>query len=327
MNNVPVLNPDGSLLATTADYYTVQWEATAEETAAGLEFPVYVLNHYGYNISTLAGQGQLPPVVGENAQRTNRHGRRWRKKVTDQRPLTLSMWVRGSFEDDRFGMPFDQRQQFNANWQTLKGIFGVFDRQLLLTRRVDLPDGLLMQYAKAELRGDMDPTPQGEAAATFSVNLIMADPFWYGDPMSTSLFSPYWSAGGRTYPRSYDLSYGVNTGGTGLQDVVNPGMVSTPAVITLYGAWKSPITLQNNLLNQQFILTPDVPLTASDVTVIDFDERSVMWNGQDRYSWMVRSSKWWQLYKGDNQVFARDATSGGAFPAGTASIAWTPRYW
>lgn len=326
MNNVPVLDPaTGALIATTADYWTVQWLASAEEAAAGIIWPVYVLNHYGYNIATLAGHGALAPVVGENVPRTNRHGRRWRPKVVDQRPMSLSMWVRGSFADDRFSMPFDQRQQFVANWEQLKSIFGVYDRQLLITRRLDLPTGLVTQHCTAELRGDMDPTPQGDSAATFNVDLVMADPFWYTDAESTAPIQPFWVAGGRTYPRTYDLNYGPNGGGTGLQGVFNRGMVNAPPLIRLNGAWAGPIVLQNNLLGQKFTLNPDVTLKDTDVTIIDFDARTVTWNGQSRYYWMQRDSKWWQLYPGLNQIFVRDATSG--VPTGTATITWQPRSW
>jgi hypothetical protein len=326
MNNVPVRDPtSGALLASTSDYYTVQWAPTADEATAGISWPVYVLNHYAYNIATMAGTAALAPVVGDNVKRTNRHGRRWRPKVVDQRPLNFSMWVRGSYVDDRYVMPPDQRQQFLSNWEQLKSIFGVYDRQFLLTRRVDLPTGLVVQTATAEMAGDMDPTMQGDASATFTVDLIMADPFWYGTPFATSPVQPYWSAGGRTYPRTYDLNYGPNSGGTGLVGVVNAGMVSTPPLVTLYGRWVGPIVLQNNLLGQRLTLTPDATLGPNDVVVVDFDARSITLNGQSRYYWMSRTSKWWQLYPGLNQVFVRDASSG--VPTGTAVISGKTRYW
>lgn len=326
MNNVAVLDPTtGVLIATTSDYYTVQWKPTAIEAAAGITWPVYVLNHYAYNISTMNGTSALAPVIGDNAQRTNRHGRRWRPKVVDQRPLSFSMWVRGSYQDDRYAMPPDQRQQFVANWEQLKAIFGVYDRQLLVTRRLDLPTGLLLQTCTAEMAGNMDPTMQGDASATFSVDLIMADPFWYGTPGSTAPIQPFWVAGGRTYPRTYDLSYGPNYGGTGLGGALNAGMVATPPKVTLNGKWVGPIVLQTNTLGQKVTLNPDVTLGANDVTVVDFDERSVTLNGQSRYYWMDRSSKWWQLLPGLNQVFVRDGSIG--VPTGTAVVSWPTRYW
>lgn len=324
MNNTPVIDGYGSLLATTTEYWTVQWKATEDEAAAGIVWPTYVLNHYAYNIGTGAGTMRLPASVGDNFSRANRAGRRWRAKVPDQAQQTLNMWVRGSYEDDRFDSPFDSRRQFMANWEKLKMIFGQYDRQLLITKRIELPDEqLLVLSATGELAGTMDLSPQGDAAGTFPVDLIFADPYWYWPDETTDPVAPFWYSGGRTYPRVYPLTYGTGGGSSGLVLAQVSGTQRTSPLATLQGNFQGQIILQNTLLNKTLSLTPDIDLNVNDEVVVDFENRTVKWNGVDRYFWKDRGSEWWDLYPGEQRLFVRD--SGSTPSTAQATFSWKPR--
>lgn len=137
------------------------------------------LHTWAWAIETLNGREGLPPRRGENAVVAYRRGEVWRPKVFGARELSLVMWVKGS-DADGVIPGAGARAQFRQNLESLKSLFGVIERELVLTRRVQTLASLLVQTGKAECVGTLEPNMRGNTLAGFVVDLLMADPFWYG---------------------------------------------------------------------------------------------------------------------------------------------------
>lgn len=144
------------------------------------------LHTWAWAIETLNGREGLPPRRGDNEIVAYRRGEVWRPKVFGARQLSLVMWVKGS--DANGIIPgAGARAQFRSNLESLKSMFGVIDRELVLTRRIQTLASLLVQTGKAECVGTIEPNMRGKTLAGFVADLLMADPFWYGAPVVTAV--------------------------------------------------------------------------------------------------------------------------------------------
>lgn len=141
---------------------------------------------YAYAIQTLAGRERLPPKIGDNIRIPYRHGRIWKPKTYDQQLITLGMWVRGV---TTAGVVPSQgeRAQFNTNLRSLKRLFGPTGRQLALQRTMLYVTGMETHNAQGEVASgaasaanEMDLVPATIRFGTFTVDIVMADPWWYG---------------------------------------------------------------------------------------------------------------------------------------------------
>lgn len=290
-------------MLTTDEYWTVKVHANEDDLAAGITYTAYDLNTYAYNIVTIAGVEGIPPQVGENFVRVGRHGRRWRPKLADQRTITLGMWVRGATVDNN-SVNQDQRAQFRTNWEVLKSLFGSApDRQLELTRRIELVDGLHVRTALGEVANTMELSPQGPAAASFTVDLTLAFPYWAEAQQSslTHLPGSSWS-------------------------VTNTGVACWPRVV-FNGPMGKPTITSSTYGNSISFGAMDIPqLGSGDQLVVDFDERTVLYYAAgsggpvNRYYWMDRGSDWFQLRTGVNQLQASSTTP----ISGSVDVYWVP---
>lgn len=142
------------------------------------------LHTWANSIETLDGRDGLPPKRGQNEIVAYRPGEVWRPKVFAARRLTLALWVKGS-DDDGVIPTEGGRAQFRENLEAIKSVFAVTDRELVITRRIrTLAPSLLVQTGKAELIGVLEPNMQAKDLARFMIELNMADPFWYGEPVT-----------------------------------------------------------------------------------------------------------------------------------------------
>lgn len=148
------------------------------------------LNQYCWSIKTIGSRLVLPKLRGDNTLFPGRDGRAFRIKHTDSRVITLAMWVAGI--DPTTDQPATTHQdvQFNDNWKALQQLFWSPDKQLVLTRRwwqnASNPT-LKTATALCELAGDMAPTMTGRTRADFAVDLLLADPYFYGPEISANL--------------------------------------------------------------------------------------------------------------------------------------------
>lgn len=145
-----------------------------------------------WNISTMGGSRfSVPTLRGQNIAAPYRAGQSFRAKYPDQRTVTLTMWTdgQGSSAQDASTYPAaDQRLAFNNNLQSLRQMFFVRNSggsaQATLARNWYLTQGgsnlLVTSTAMAEIAGSMDLTMNGRTNAAFSVDLLLADPYFYG---------------------------------------------------------------------------------------------------------------------------------------------------
>lgn len=151
------------------------------------------LNTYAHNIATFGGSRyDLPNLRGENAQFAYRPGSEFRSKVADSRVITLMMWVAGV--DSESGNPdsSDQVLRWNDNFNALRKLFWKPKSQISLTRRWRLTDpitdtpAVLVATAQAQIAGNMSPNMTGRTRADFAVDLLLADPYFYGSSITSS---------------------------------------------------------------------------------------------------------------------------------------------
>lgn len=141
----------------------------------------------GFSLNTLAnnltswgdGREGARAFRGENQLVPYRAGKRHVKKLPDSYVMTLSGWVRGTDEDGHG----TGEEGFRSNWRKLRRLLWNRGRQFPLTKRwIDADDGVTMRTATAmaEFVGGMEPKNFGPQGAFFSVDLELADPFFYG---------------------------------------------------------------------------------------------------------------------------------------------------
>lgn len=165
------------------------------------------LNQYAWNITTWGAGKSLPTMRGNNIQVGYIPGQIWRKKLPDSRTLTLTMWTAGiSPTTDQPVYGPNQHLQVNDNIQLLRTLFyNCGGNQFELTRQWEyslpvtpgVPTGvptMVSATALAEVAGNMQIVSQspGSTLYTFSIDLLLADPYFYGPPVSFEI--PYNSA-------------------------------------------------------------------------------------------------------------------------------------
>jgi hypothetical protein len=153
------------------------------------------LNWPFWNIGTWGGSRfALPTLRGQDVEVAYRAGKQNRSKYPDSRTVTLVMWTAGI--DPGSGQPaVDQRLAFNNNWQQIRQLFwtrsvagsvqGTLQRQWYITQQGIT--GLVTASALGEIAGTMEPTMTGRTRADFSVDVLLADPYFYGASQQVSL--------------------------------------------------------------------------------------------------------------------------------------------
>ena len=162
------------------------------------------LQTYAFNITTLGGDRLSPPPVrGSNQRVPYMIGSRYVPRVPDDRTITLGMWVQGSQEDGTPPKDESLRRQWDRNWRKLRRLLWTPRRQFTLTKRfwllteeleeagVDVSvmpqEGDWTLYSastKGTYAGGLSPSMNGQAHGVFTVDLLLSDPFFYGDEIS-----------------------------------------------------------------------------------------------------------------------------------------------
>lgn len=141
------------------------------------------LNTWAWNISTLAGRLSPPEMRGEDRVIPYAPGEEWVPKVVGSRVLTLSMWVKGSTADG--AVPTNARDEFDTNWAALVKLLWTPGRQFNLGKYFRRAGVQRYAVAKAEFVGGFEPTMVGRNGAKFTVDLKLADPYFYDDVATT----------------------------------------------------------------------------------------------------------------------------------------------
>lgn len=147
------------------------------------------LQTYAWNISSWGDKEIMPPTRGSNLLIPYATGQTWVSKVPDSRTITLAMWVTGANPDGSIPKGL-ARAQFESNYTALRNLFWSIRKQLTLSKLMIYPDGSTKAVtAKAEYVGGLQPQMQGTTGAGFTVDLLLADPFFYG-PEITQTVAP-----------------------------------------------------------------------------------------------------------------------------------------
>lgn len=152
---------------------------------------------YAYNVSTWGGDLQAPPPLrGDDLTIPYRPGRVFQARRPDGRSLTFSMWVQGSDEDGRVPTTKTMRAEFEKNFSMLRNLFWNQGKQVIITKRWRdyTTGGMRSASARAVYAGGIDPSMHGSLHASFTVEMYLSDPFFYGGevtvPFSALASSP-----------------------------------------------------------------------------------------------------------------------------------------
>ena len=315
-----VYDDNNVLLATTEEY----WEVDPGRLIRGqwvYDQPVSLAT-LAYNVSTLAGREGIPVADGENIRIATKSGRRWVPKTPDQKQLSLAMWVQGTNVDGTIPKDVYLRTKFWENYNKLKQLFAVWDRQILLIRRVPTRFGVMKMQTWVEPVSQMDLNPTGPMRAAFTVDLMMNDPFWRAEEQKSDPVKVQAVGGLRRYPRTYPLEFG-SYGETGIFTLFNDGTHDARLIAELHGPFTNP-TLFNMDTNERFRLLTDVDLSHDDVVEVDFYNRTIELKGTgSRYWWLDRTTDWLHARPGYQRLrFSHE----GYEESGYVVWRWEPAY-
>lgn len=138
------------------------------------------LNRLCWNVETQGdGRSSVPKFRGDDTQMAYRPGARHEKKTADSRVLTLHMWVNSW--TDQGAMPTSRQDEaYEANLRALRlALFQDDAGQVTLTKRWRESAAVKSATALAELVSDLAPTMHGPYSGAMSVDLLLADPWFY----------------------------------------------------------------------------------------------------------------------------------------------------
>lgn len=274
------------------------------------------LNQYAWAVKTFGGSPRgLPLLRGDNIQVAYTPGRRWRKKYPDSRVVTLEMWTAAI--DPVTDQPAPNwRLQFNDNLKTLQKLFYNIQGEISLTRQwyytdpvsYAFPSGvptMVKATANAEIAGDMLPNMTGRSRADLSVDLMLTDPYFYGDQITTS--------------------FGLNTPVT----CTNPGddeAAFNSVSMILYGPLQYP-RVTNSSTSPQTWLQFNTVIAPGDYITLDIENFTAYRasDGANLTGSVTHSGsrRWMTVWPGANSL---TLTSQSNADTGTGSISFLPPY-
>jgi hypothetical protein len=181
----------------------------------------------------------------------------------------------------------------------------------------------MARQAMVRLGAETKIADVGPIGFKFSLILYAPDPRRYATAATSGDVTLPTAAtvGGRTYGRTYPLTYS-GTGGLGSYLAVNTGTYSTPIVFTIYGPITNPSIEQYGTGRK---LEVDLVLGASDYLVLDTAAKTVLLNGAtDRSGSMPWNAAWFNLAPGTTELRFRGTAGAGGTPRLTTTFtsAW-----
>lgn len=133
------------------------------------------LQTYVQNIETKGGsRWGVAPLRGADNLIPLAPGEEWNRKIAGARILTLQMWLAGESE-----------QEWTDNWIALRKLLWRTNRRINLTKRWKGVDNVVRSaVAKAEFYSGLEPGMISDDASKFTVDLKLADPYFYGTETS-----------------------------------------------------------------------------------------------------------------------------------------------
>jgi hypothetical protein len=159
------------MTTTTEEYWSVI-------PADGVEYP---LNTLAKNIETWGDDRQgVIPLRGDDETIPWIGGQRELPRIHDSRTLTFAMWVIGCDDNGAVPISSSRRQQFEQNWRIIQRIFHNQGRIYTLRKRF-YDESYTLRTADARVRhaGELKPSMLGRTGAKFTVDVKLADPYFY----------------------------------------------------------------------------------------------------------------------------------------------------
>jgi hypothetical protein len=147
------------------------------------------LQTFAFDIETVGGDRLAPPPLrGNDWTVPHAPGDLWIPKQVGARTMSLDMWVVGVNEDG--SVPTGSNaQKFDDNFRKLRQLLWTPRRQFELTKRFYVDGELKTATALAQYSGGINPAMTGRARGGFSVDLKLADPYFYGPEINTNLLT------------------------------------------------------------------------------------------------------------------------------------------
>lgn len=307
------------------------------------------LHQQGWSVTTVGGSRyDLPPKRGSNMTVAYRPGQVHRNKIPDARTITLIMFMIGT--DPAMGIRpgvnptlDDQRVQWNDNWDYLRRTVAknyLSGGRVVLTRRWELtaPDfptvrdtvnptviagdtgtatpnvsRIVTASSYAEMTANMAPAMTGRTRADFTLDFLLADPYFYGPAVSTTRSRS--SAGFYVWNDGHDVAAhaGLTIEFTG--PLTNPILTNLSTKPDTWVQYTGTIPDgQKLVINPGTFAAIQYPTTGDTLT------------GVNKLARISSSSRgyWMSLLPGANQlVFAGT----GSTQTGTCTLTFQPPYW
>lgn len=272
------------------------------------------LNQNWWNIQTFGGSRFSAPVLrGANYTIPFQTGQVQRPKFADSRVITLLMWTAGIDQTTGNPDPTNQMLAFNNNYQQLRALFwnmvanGSAQSDLVRQWYVTQSGSptLVSATAQAEIAGTMEPTMTGRTRADMSVDLLLADPYFYGTQ--------------QTHTFSRNSAANLTNLGEGSAGEASQGYLT----VTFNGVLTNP-TLTNSTSGISCSWTGSIGsghyVTFDCVNFLATDDGG---NNQIGGVTHAGARRWMVLESG---VSSLELTSTGGSDNGTCTVAWQPPY-
>jgi len=164
----------------------------ANNTAEWWDIDGTSLHQYGWSVTTIGGaRYDLPPRRGSNVKVAYAPGQRFVPKQPDSRVITLAMFLTG-MDPATGAQTGNEILRWNDSWDFLRRLlWRVEGRQFDLTRRqlltINGTPGILVTTGQGEFSGGMQPSMTGRTRAEFTMDILMASPYFWGNETTTIL--------------------------------------------------------------------------------------------------------------------------------------------
>lgn len=145
------------------------------------------LHTYAWSIETIGGMGP-PPLRGEDIVVPLAVGRKRTTKIVDSNRITLGMWLRGVDADAGAAVSQATRDKYTRRYNDLIRLLHKSGNPIELRKRFHdgVGAGVISATAIAEYAGGLDPVMHGKNMGKCTVDLNLADPYFYADTLFTT---------------------------------------------------------------------------------------------------------------------------------------------
>lgn len=145
------------------------------------------LHTYAWSVKSFGGSRNAPaPKRGEDLQLPGVRGRRYVKKVRESMQRSLAMWLMPLNQDGSVDATLTFEQMLHKNWRTILDAVDVPGQFALVKRWYDDTGVVKSATGYAEFLEGMEPEVAGGYRHEFTMDLFMADPYFYGSDQTVA---------------------------------------------------------------------------------------------------------------------------------------------